>query len=96
LGVSWDKATATAIAKELNLTLSTFKRKLAAENINFRKAKESVRNKLAKKMLSETRAGISDIARKTGFADQSSFTRFFIRCNNISPMKYRNDSSLRE
>ena len=83
-------ANATDIANELRLTLSTFKRKLTAENIDFRKTKESVKNELAKNMLSKTNVSISDIARKTGFSDQSSFTRFFIRCNTLTPQAYRN------
>ncbi|WP_198262894.1 AraC family transcriptional regulator [sulfur-oxidizing endosymbiont of Gigantopelta aegis] len=82
-------ATAAGIAHELNLTLSTFKRKLGQEKIDFKQIKASVRNDLAIEMLSQTRVSINDIARKTGFSDQSSFTRFFIRCNHTTPKKFR-------
>jgi AraC-like DNA-binding protein len=87
LGIT--NATAADIAHELNLTLSTFKRKLVQEEIDFKQIKASVKNDLAKKMLTQTKVSINDIARKTGFADQSSFTRFFIRCNHTTPKKFR-------
>ena len=84
---------APELAKELNLTLSSFKRKMVRENIDFRKVKETVKNDLAIKLLSKTNESINNVARKTGFSDQSSFTRFFIRCNKISPQIFRNNLS---
>ncbi len=87
--ISGEQATAEAIAKEFNLTISTFKRRLVQEKINFRQVKEEVKNNRAKQLLGETQVSISDIARKTGYTDQSSFTRFFIRCNKITPKKFR-------
>jgi AraC-like DNA-binding protein len=84
-----DKADATDIAKALNVSLSTFKRKLADENINFKEMKESIKNDIAKRMLSQTKIGLAQIAQKTGFTNQSSFTRFFIRCNQQKPLEYR-------
>jgi len=83
------KSNASDIASELNLTLSTFKRRLADNNIDFKKTKELIKNDLAKKMLCKTKVKLTDIARKTGFSDQSSFTRFFIRCNTITPQEFR-------
>jgi len=87
--ISGDQANASDIAQELNYTLSSFKRKLVEENINFRKTKESIKNERAKKLLSKTRVCLSDIAKETGFSDQSSFTRFFIRCNKTTPQDFR-------
>jgi len=83
------KANASYIASQLNMTLSTFKRKLVQEKINFRKMKESVKNERAKKMLISTEVSIFIIAKKTGFSDQGSFSRFFVRCNEVTPQKFR-------
>ena len=91
--IEFGKNSEEDIAKQLNYTLSSFKRKLKKDNINFRQLKESVKNDLAKKMLSQTQTKISHIARKIGFSDQSSFTRFFIRCNQAKPLEYRNKNS---
>lgn len=84
-----NKTNAADVAAALNLSLSTFKRKLVMEGIDFKKTKESIKNKLAKQLLSQTTIKMTDIAHKTGFSNQSSFTRFFIRCNQQSPQEYR-------
>ncbi len=81
---------AADIANTLNLSLSTFKRKLIKEGIDFKKTKDSVKNKLAKQLLTETTIHVSEIAQKTGFKNPSSFTRFFIRHNQQNPSEYRN------
>jgi len=83
------KANASDIAKTLNMTLSTFKRKLVQEGIDFRMMKQAVKNNLAQKMLQSSDADIFEIAKTIGFSDQSSFTRFFIQCNGMSPRRYR-------
>ena len=80
---------ANDIAKELNVSLSTFKRNMDKENINFRETKDLIRNELARKLLAKTMVNLNSIAKKTGFSDQSSFTRFFIRCNSMTPQKFR-------
>ncbi|MCK5538579.1 MAG: AraC family transcriptional regulator ligand-binding domain-containing protein [Bacteroidales bacterium] len=80
---------ASDIAKELNFSLSTFKRNMHKENINFRETKDLIKNELAKKLLSKTTVNLNCIAKKTGFSDQSSFTRFFLRCNSMTPHEFR-------
>jgi len=81
------------VANILNLSLSTFKRKLIKEGINFKKTKEIIKNELAQQLLSETHISISNVAGKTGFKNPSSFTRFFIRCNQQKPLEYRKMTS---
>jgi len=87
--LSQNRTTADDIAKSLNMSLSTFKRLLVKEGISFKQIKETVRDNTAKELLTETNIKIADVAEKTGFANQSSFTRFFIRINQLSPHKYR-------
>jgi AraC-like DNA-binding protein len=38
---------------------------------------------------SQTSIQISEIAKKAGFSNASSFTRFYIRCNQLKPLEYR-------
>ena len=87
--LSQDKANATDVATALGLSISTFKRTLIQEGINFRKTKDAIKNKLAKQLLSGSTIKVSEIAEKTGFSNPGSFTRFFIRCNQIKPLEYR-------
>jgi len=82
-------ANAENIAKQLNLSLSTFKRKLSTEKLDFRQIRDVVRNNLAKKLLKASQCNMNQIAFNTGFSDQSAFSRFFIRVNQITPIKYR-------
>ena len=84
-----NKVNATDIAATLNLSISTFKRKMSKEGINFNHVKASIKNELAKQLLSHTSVKIYEVALKTGFTNQSSFTRFFIRCNQQTPLSYR-------
>ncbi|RLA22109.1 MAG: hypothetical protein DRQ61_07175 [Gammaproteobacteria bacterium] len=91
-----NKINSSDAAKTFNLSLSTFKRKMAAECIDFKKEKESIRNVMAKQLLSRTTLPVSEIAEKTGFSNASSFTRFFIRCNRQNPLQFRNSSRLNE
>lgn len=84
-----NKATASDIARELNMTLSTFKRRLLEEKIVYKQLKEAVKNGLAVKLLLSTEASLFEIAKKLGFADQTSFSRFFVRCNETTPHRYR-------
>ncbi len=80
----------TDLASALNLSISTLKRKLARDGINFKTVKDSIRNDLAKRLLLQTNIQISEIAQRTGFSSPSSFTRFFIRCNREKPLVFRN------
>ncbi len=79
----------TDLAAALNLSVSTLKRKLARDGINFKSVKDSIRNDLAKRLLLQTSIQVSEIARRTGFSNPSSFTRFFIRCNHEKPLVFR-------
>ena len=85
----YGQTNASDIAKKLGLSLSTFKRRLSQEKCKFSNIKFSVRNQLAKNMLTGSKTSIFNVGKKIGFADQSSFTRFFIRYNQISPLEYR-------
>jgi|GEM_PF-3836283 len=88
--LSLNETNASDIAKSLNMSLSTFKRKLVEEGIDFKGTKESIKNELARQLLSQTDKKVSVIAQQVGFSNQSAFTRFFARCNQLKPLEYRN------
>jgi AraC-like DNA-binding protein len=85
---------ASDIANSLNLSLSSFKRKLIKEHSHFKNIKDSVKNDLAKQLLSKSNISISDIAQQTGFKNSSGLTRFFIRYNQQKPLAYRKTNQL--
>jgi len=87
--LSGKKVNTTDVAMAFNMSLSTFKRRMATEGISFKQTKEQVRNDLAKKLLAKTTLQVSEVAQKTGFSNPGSFTRFFIRCNGEKPLVYR-------
>jgi len=87
--LSLGQSNATDVARVLNMSLSTFKRRLVEEGIDFKKTKEAIKNELARELLSHPSIKMYEIAQKTGFTNQSSFTRFFNRCNQQTPQDYR-------
>lgn len=88
-GMEHHKTNGVDIANALNMTLATFKRRLAQKNINFKEIKESVKNDLAIKLLLSTELSIFEVSEKIGFCDHSSFSRFFVRCNEVTPQRFR-------
>ena len=88
-GLEHHKSNASDIAIKLNMSLSTFKRRLVQENIDFKKLKETVKNELAIKLLTTSEESMYEIARRIGFSGQSSFSHFFIRCNGMPPQSFR-------
>jgi len=87
--LSTGKNNASDVAAALNMSTSTFKRNLIKEGIDFRNTKETIKNDLAKQLLSQPTIKMYEIAQKMGFKNQSSFTRFFIRLNQLTPLQFR-------
>lgn len=54
------------------------------------------RMSVAKKMLKETRDPISEIAQKCGYTDQSAFCKVFKKTQEISPLRYRKQSKIKD
>ncbi len=82
-----------AVAKEINISVSTLKRRLKKRNISFRSLRDEAIAELAKKALSETDATISDIALKIGYSELSAFSRAFTRICGLTPLEYRHSIS---
>jgi AraC-like DNA-binding protein len=88
-GLEHDQAKAEIVARRLNISLSSFKRRLQEEKLDFRSLRDGIIKDLSERALSETSLPLSDIARKMGYSELSAFTRAFTRFSDFSPLKYR-------
>ncbi len=77
-----------AIAQQMNRSLSTLQRQLAAEGTNYKDIREQTRRELAEQYVREGRYSLSQIAYLLGFSDQSNFSRAFRRWTGHSPGSY--------
>ena len=82
------------IAKEMGMSLSTFKRFLAKQNLGFRALRDTVIRELATRALAETNVNISQVAMQMGYSEVSAFNHAFLRLVGQSPSEYRRQVSL--
>jgi len=80
---------ADALARQLCLSPSTLRRRLAEEGQTYQGLKDSVRRELAIAWLSEAEPAMADIAERLGFADSSSFYKAFRKWFGCNPGHYR-------
>lgn len=88
-GISLD-----GIASKLGLSKSTITRRLKSEGKTFNQLLTEKRIQLAKRLLKTSRVSIAQIALKTGYSENASFTRAFKNHTGISPEQYRRSSLL--
>jgi len=79
----------SAVAKQLNMTGRTLRRKLGVERTSFRQILADLRIRLAIKYLRDTELSIEDISHKLGFSENASFRHAFHRWTKMAPLKYR-------
>lgn len=77
------------MAKHLNTSERTLKRRLQGEGTSFRLLLENRRRALARELLREGKLGMSAIAERLGFADVSSFSQAHKRWHGVSPKARR-------
>lgn len=77
------------LAKNLFMSSSTLRRRLAEEAQSYQALKDSVRKDLAIGWLADERMDFSTIACRLGFADASSFQKAFRKWSGTSPGNYR-------
>lgn len=77
------------LAEEMRISPSTLYRRLSSEDKSFQRLLDDRREALAKRLLSNSRMSIADVASALGYAENASFTRAFRRWTNISPRQYR-------
>ncbi len=77
------------IARQLNLSLRSFYRKLSGYQLQYSDLVKSIRLELAKTYLSSSELSLTEIAFLLGYAEQSAFSRAFKQWENMSPSDYR-------
>jgi len=77
------------IARLLNTSDRTLKRRLREEGTSFRAISQSVRHAKAERLIAEGRMTMTEIAAELGFADLSSFSQAFKRWSGAAPAARR-------
>jgi AraC-like DNA-binding protein len=80
---------AADIARRLNISVSTLKRRLKQEDLSYRRLRDGVVAEIAKAALKETRVPVTEIAFRAGYAEVSAFDRAFVRITGMTPLQYR-------
>ena len=73
----------------LGLSPRTLQRRLGDAGISYREVVQTCRFEQACLLLTDSTLGVSEIASTLGYADPSSFSRFFLRLSGTSPRAYR-------
>lgn len=81
------------VAKDLNMSGRSLRRRLQEEGTSFGQLADELRGQVAIKYVSETTLSVEDIAFAVGFSDASSFRHAFRRWTNASPQEYRKGRS---
>ena len=76
------------IAKSLNFTAATLRRRLQREGITYQQIKDDVRRDTAIYHLSRNKMSVDEVATCAGFAEPTSFFRAFKRWTGTSPRAY--------
>ena len=77
------------VARHLNMTTRTLRRKLREENTSFRELFDELRMHLAIKYLRDTVLTVKEIAHSLGFSDAANFRHAFWRWTQRAPLDFR-------
>jgi AraC-like DNA-binding protein len=77
------------VAKSLNMSARTLRRKLREENTSFRKLVDGLRMDMAIKYLRDTGLTVEEIAEALGFSDAANFRHAFRRWTKAAPHEFR-------
>lgn len=86
----------SVVASEFNISVSTLKKRLQQEGLNYSILCDSVKRKIALKMVSNPSTRIKEIYIALNFASASAFNRAFKRWTNMTPTEYRISESDKE
>jgi AraC-like DNA-binding protein len=78
------------IAEKLNVSKRTLQRKLTAENTNYSKQLNSIREQRAKYFLKKTDKTNAEISFLLGYDHPKSFSRAFVKWTGLNPESFRN------
>lgn len=83
-----------SVAQRLGLSERTLHRRLAVEGHAFQQLNEQIKQRLAERLLLDSRLDLNAISQRLGYADAASFSRAFSRWTNYSPGKWREHGHL--
>jgi AraC-like DNA-binding protein len=83
-------------ARRLRLSPRTLQRRLNDTGVSYREMVQKCRLEKARHLLAHSTLGIGEIAAALGYADPSSFSRFFLRLAGTPPRAYRARSRSRQ
>lgn len=86
-GLGWP--TQAQMALDMNMNLSSFRRRLEREGVSFQAVKHQVRRAIAFELLSRGDISITEIAVRARFQEPSAFHRAFRQWTGMSPGQYR-------
>ena len=84
-----DQPRQSDLARQVNLSERTLRRRLQAQSVGFRALRDDARFERAKDLLLNSEDTISAIAHAVGYADIRTFRRAFMRWSGLSPQAYR-------
>ncbi|MCX3059706.1 AraC family transcriptional regulator [Streptomyces beihaiensis] len=79
----------TELADRLAVSTATLRRRLAVEATSYRAVRDDVLREAALASLADGRASVESVARRLGFAEDTSFHRAFVRWTGTTPGAYR-------
>lgn len=77
------------VAERLGLAERTLHRRLASEGYAFQQLNEQIKQRLAERLLSESRLDLNSIAQCLGYAEAASFSRAFSRWTGCPPGQWK-------
>jgi AraC-like DNA-binding protein len=77
-----------AVARELNMSPRTLRRRLEEAGTSYRSLVDEVRETLAEELLDTGALSVEDVAIRLGYAEASSFIYAFKRWKGITPAAY--------
>ena len=88
--------TAEQVARTLNMSVSTLRRRLQEEDTSFQVVKDDCRRKTALDYMHSPQLSIGDVAELMGFDEPSAFFRSFKRWTGMTPGEYRQSDEYRQ
>ena len=78
------------MAKKLNMTSRTLRRRLLKEGISYQEIQNSVRKNIAIQYLKSTSWSVQEISDRLGYSEEVNFSRAFKRWVGVTPSLFRN------
>jgi AraC-like DNA-binding protein len=79
----------TAVARALEMSVRSLRRRLTEEGVSYRDLVDEARGAIAQRMLDDASRSIKEAAHAMGFSDPRAFHRAFRRWTGTTPKQYR-------